>query len=148
MSLGAQLEKYRALAGLQYRELAELSDVDVGTINALEKRKSKRSEHAPALARALGLTVEQLLDTAADHSGTVLAHIAAWRSKRGSAGEAMRHQVNEAAASYRTGSRDWITQLTPDQMRAMLTPEDLQRIEAYVQAIVETRAADTRKAAA
>ena len=146
MSLGAQLQKYRALAGLQYKELADLSGVDIGTINALEKRKSKRSEHAPALAKALGLSMEELLDAEADHSGQVLAHMARHRSQKGGTDAAK--LLREGAASYRLPDTTHIPRLNPEQLRAMLTPEDIERIEAYAQAVIDMRAAEMKKNAA
>jgi transcriptional regulator with XRE-family HTH domain len=62
MGLGKQIEHYRKKAGLTYEELEEWSGVASGTINALEKRDSSRSEKFPALARSFGLTLEQLAD--------------------------------------------------------------------------------------
>lgn len=148
MSLGAQVEKYRAIAGLQYRELADLSGVDIGTINALEKRKSKRSEHGPALARAMGLTVEQLLDAEADHSGLVLAHIAAARSSQRKPGDEAARRVGEVVAKYTTGQPWPFKSVTPEQVQTLLSGEDLERIEAYAQAVMDMRAAQLKKDAA
>ncbi len=48
--------------GWTLEELSDASGVDVGTIGALEVRDSKRSEKFPAIAKALGLTLEQLAD--------------------------------------------------------------------------------------
>lgn len=64
MGMGKQVRKYRVDAGLTLAELSELSTVDVGTISALEQRDSERSRFFPLIARALGLTVEQLMNPA------------------------------------------------------------------------------------
>ncbi|MDI3489593.1 MAG: hypothetical protein PWP11_870 [Thauera sp.] len=46
--------------GWTLEQLSERASVDVGTINALENRDSKRSMYASNLARAFGLTTEAL----------------------------------------------------------------------------------------
>lgn len=61
MGLGSNIRWLRTQRGMTLERLAELSDVDVGTISALEVRGSARSKYAPALARALGVTLEDLL---------------------------------------------------------------------------------------
>jgi len=58
MPLGSKVRKFRELAGWTLAELSDRSGVDIGTISALERRDSKRSEFASALAAAFGLTVE------------------------------------------------------------------------------------------
>jgi phage repressor protein C with HTH and peptisase S24 domain/DNA-binding XRE family transcriptional regulator len=67
MGLGKQIKHYRTKAGLTLAQLAELSDVDTGTIGALEVRDSSRSQFFPSLAKAFGLTVEQLADETKDY---------------------------------------------------------------------------------
>lgn len=62
MALGKQIRQYREKAGLTLEALSDLSGVEVGTLSALENRDSKRSQYSPAIAAALGLTVEQLVD--------------------------------------------------------------------------------------
>lgn len=62
MGLGKQIRKYRERAGWTLEQLSALSEVDVGTISALEQRDSKRSQYTAQLAAAFGLTVEQLTD--------------------------------------------------------------------------------------
>lgn len=62
MALGKQIRKYRQHFGWTLEELSQRSQIDVGTISALENRDSTRSQYAPAIARAFGLSVEQLLD--------------------------------------------------------------------------------------
>jgi DNA-binding transcriptional regulator YiaG len=60
MALGNQIRHHRLKQGLKLEQLSELSGVDVGTISALEVRDSKRSQYAGAIARGLGMTVEEL----------------------------------------------------------------------------------------
>lgn len=66
MALGKQIRKYRLQLGWTLEQLEEKSGVPRGTISALEIRDSSRSNFAPALAAAFGLTLEQLLDASAD----------------------------------------------------------------------------------
>jgi transcriptional regulator with XRE-family HTH domain len=66
MALGKQIRHYRLARGLTLEVLAEKAEVEVGTISALENRDSRRSMYAAAIAKALGLTVEQLLDDTRD----------------------------------------------------------------------------------
>lgn len=62
MGLGKQIRKYREKAGWTLDQLSTHSEVDVGTISALEQRDSKRSQYTAKLAQAFGLTIEQLTD--------------------------------------------------------------------------------------
>lgn len=68
MALGKQIRKYRAKLGLTLEAPAAKceGEIEVGTISALEVRDSQRSKYAAPIARALGLTVEQLLDETRD----------------------------------------------------------------------------------
>jgi len=65
MALGKNVEALRKRNGWTMEDLSVRSGVEVGTINALEKRDSKRSQYATALARAFGLSVEELESGAA-----------------------------------------------------------------------------------
>lgn len=67
MALGNQIKKYRQRTGLTLEALEEISGVDVGTISALERRDSRKTKYARAIARAFGLTVEQLEDEEREH---------------------------------------------------------------------------------
>jgi len=67
MAIGKRIEYYRKVLGWQMKDLAARADVEVGTINALEKRDSKKSEAFPAIAKAFGLTVEELADESRDY---------------------------------------------------------------------------------
>ena len=64
MSLGSNIRRYRTTLGLTLEQLSALTNnqVDVGTISALEMRDSKRSQYAPHIARALRISLDQLLD--------------------------------------------------------------------------------------
>lgn len=61
MALGKNLRKLRLARGWELEDLSRRSGVKVGTISAIEVRDSRRSEFAPQLALAFGLTMEQLL---------------------------------------------------------------------------------------
>lgn len=143
MSLGLQLEKYRTGAGLTFAELADLSGVEIGTINALEKRKSKRSEHGPALARALGLSIEQLLDTDTDYSARIKAHL----TKRYAPPQAVEglKAFDRLAAPWATSSPWPFASITPERFQNSLNHDDVHRIEAYIQAIIDMRESDGKK---
>lgn len=67
MALGSQIRHYREGMGWTLEKLSELAGVEIGTIGALEARDSSRSQYSSALAVALGLTVEQLLDHSTDY---------------------------------------------------------------------------------
>lgn len=61
MALGKNVKTNREARGWDQKTLSRLSGVDVGTISAMEVRNSKRSDKAADLARAFGMTLEQLL---------------------------------------------------------------------------------------
>lgn len=67
MGLGDRIRHYRKKVGWTLEQLSERSEVDVGTISALEKRGSKRSQYAVPIASAFGLTVNQLEDSNNDY---------------------------------------------------------------------------------
>lgn len=144
MSLGSQVEKYRnQVLKLKFAQLSELSGVDVGTINAMEKRDSNRADirAAIAIAHAMGLTLDELADEQADHSDKVRAHIArAYHKGTVTPLLAAEQASNPWAASY------WpFATITPERFRSALDPHDIQRIEAYARAIIETREAEALK---
>ncbi|MNS45102.1 putative HTH-type transcriptional regulator [compost metagenome] len=68
MALGSRIRYYREKAGFTLDQLSERSNVDVGTISALENRDSSRSKFASAIASALGMTVEMLENEAQDYN--------------------------------------------------------------------------------
>ncbi|WP_447775667.1 helix-turn-helix domain-containing protein [Variovorax boronicumulans] len=67
MALGSQIRRYREGLGWTLEKLSTHSGVELGTIGALEKRDSSRSQFGAPIAAAFGLTVEQLLDEKADY---------------------------------------------------------------------------------
>jgi SOS-response transcriptional repressor LexA len=69
MTLGERIRQRREALGLTLEQLSERCGVDVGTISALENRKSKRSEYAAQIASGLGLTMEELLSGVAPGVG-------------------------------------------------------------------------------
>ena len=69
MSLGQNLRRLRAQRELTLAKLAELSGVEVGTINALENRNSVRSQYAPALAKALQVSLDELVGNTPHQAG-------------------------------------------------------------------------------
>ena len=73
MALGKQVRRYRVGLGWTLDRLSEESQVDVGTISALEQRDSKRSQFGPALAKAFGLSFDALLDESIDHLPALLS---------------------------------------------------------------------------
>lgn len=62
MSLGHNVKLLREHRGWELKDLTRASGVKEGTISALAQRSSEHSRYAPQLARAFGITVEQLLD--------------------------------------------------------------------------------------
>lgn len=68
MALGKQIKHYREKLGWKLEQLSFLSGVEVGTISALENRDSTRSKFGPPIAKAFGLTMEQLLDESTSHA--------------------------------------------------------------------------------
>lgn len=67
MAIGKQIRKYRDQLGWTLQKLSTESDVDIGTISALEHRDSDRSKYFPAIAKAFGFTVEELADESKTH---------------------------------------------------------------------------------
>lgn len=60
MSIGHRIKELRTARAWTLEELSERSGVDIGTISALERRNSQKSQYFPAIANAFGLTVDQL----------------------------------------------------------------------------------------
>lgn len=120
MALGKQIQTYRKRAGWTLEQLAEKSGVEVGTISALEQRDSERSKYTGALARAFGLTTEQL----ADESVTYPIHT-------GASGAA---QVLESErAPYTANSWPFST---ARQMFDKLPEREQARVDGYIAATV------------
>lgn len=72
MGLGKQIKQHRLARGWTLEKLEEASGVATGTIHALEARDSSRSQYFAALAKALGLSIEQLADTTPPSSAWVV----------------------------------------------------------------------------
>lgn len=66
MSTGARIRHYRLKLRWTLDDLEEASGVASGSISALELRDSRKSSFFPAIAKAFGLTLEQLYDTNVD----------------------------------------------------------------------------------
>lgn len=62
MATGKNLSRHRKRLSLTLDQLSDISGVERGTIGALEVRDSKRSDFFGKLAKALGMTIEQLED--------------------------------------------------------------------------------------
>lgn len=61
MTLGEFIRQFREARSWTLEELSLRSTVDVGTISALEMRKSRRSQFAAQLAAAFGVSTDDLL---------------------------------------------------------------------------------------
>lgn len=61
MALGSNVKKFREEAGLTQTQLGELAGMDQQALAALERRDSKSSSFAPALAKALGVSLDVLV---------------------------------------------------------------------------------------
>ncbi len=66
MSTGNRVKHYRKALNWTLERLSDKSGVEIGTLSAIERRKSQRSKFFPQIAKAFGLTVEQLLDADRD----------------------------------------------------------------------------------
>jgi transcriptional regulator with XRE-family HTH domain len=66
MGIGKRLKHYRQKAGWTLDDLCEVSGVEPGTISALENRDSNSSMYFLPLAKAFGLSLEQLADEGTD----------------------------------------------------------------------------------
>lgn len=144
MSLGSQVKKYRTAAGCTYADVEAMSGVSTGNINAIEKRNSGRSEHAPAIARAFGLSTDELLDEATDHTDRVIAHVAQWRITR--AHPAASSVTREPAAAWPVPA--WPFSVSRERIHATLGPDDIKRVDAYILALVHSREEEQGKPAA
>jgi SOS-response transcriptional repressor LexA len=72
MALGKNVKALRAARKWRLKDLSALSGVDVGTIGALEVRDSAKSEHAPKLAKAFDLSLDELLSAEFDALGNLV----------------------------------------------------------------------------
>lgn len=141
MSLGKQIKKYRLAHGWTLEELSDRSDVEVGTISALEVRDSKRSEKAPAIAKALGLSLEQLLDENTDWTAVALVHgISADVADR----ENMPPKAIEPPSKLATLPY-WPFSFPQEKFRRLLNRRDIKSIDDYINGLLTARENDQRK---
>ena len=141
MSLGKQIKKYRLAHGWTLEELSDRSDVEVGTISALEVRDSKRSEKAPAIAKALGLSLEQLLDENNDWTAVALVRgISADVADR----ENMPPKVMEPPSKL-ASIPYWPFSFTQEKFRRLLNRKDIKSIDDYINGLLAARENDHRK---
>lgn len=141
MSLGKQIKKYRLAQGWTLEELSDRCDVEVGTISALEVRDSKRSEKGPAIAKALGLSLEQLLDESTDWTSVALVHaISADVADRDALPlKVMEPQSNLLSMPY------WPFSFTQEKFRRLLNRKDIKSIDDYISGLLTARENDHRK---
>ena len=141
MPLGKQIKKYRLAHGWTLEELSDRCDVEVGTISALEVRDSKRSEKAPAIAKALGLSLEQLLDESTDWTAVALVHaISADVADR----ENMPMKVMEPPSKLATIPY-WPFSFSQEKFRSLLTRKDIKSVDDYISGLLTARENDHRK---
>lgn len=146
MALGKQVKRYRLFHGWKLEDLSLKSGVDVGTISAIEVRDSKRSEKAPALAKALGLTLEQLLDESADWTAVAKARVT-WGQTMDlpeSAHPIDSHVVNDIRKELHRPPY-WPFTVSQEVFQRLLSNEDINNVDTFIQGIVKTRESDARK---
>lgn len=149
MSIGDQIRKYREASGLKQVVLEELSGVSGGTISALEKRGSMTSRYLPQLAKAFGLTVDQLMDEHTDYSDHVRAYVARELELRRNPGPASRAVQQQTPGPWaRPAGGYWPFSVSRERVMAALLPEDIARADAYLLALVETRELEALQAGA
>ena len=135
MALGNQIKKYRGKLGWTLEKLTEVSKVDDGTISALENRDSVRSKYALAIAKAFGLTVEELCDELVDYD--VVARIAVPAPNTANALIAA-----EPALPWR-----WPFKTIKPWQYDLLEDSDRDAIEIHIHLYVTTRAGPTKQPA-
>jgi transcriptional regulator with XRE-family HTH domain len=124
MSLGKRVRFYREHRGWTLEQLAERSGVEVGTISALENRKSTRSNFALALATAFDLSIEKLLDESRN-----------WLAEDTASSAPQRPQVQAPPARY----FEWpFPKLAIDDWR-LLSSEDQAEVQGFALAILLVR---------
>lgn len=124
MGIGSQIRKFRLKAGWTLERLSEVSGVEPGTIHALENRDSSRSKYFTALARAFGMSVEQLADPKLEPDFVIV----------GRDGSRTIVEVKEPQQPYMWPFKD----LKPYQW-ALLTPEEQRHIENGALILIKAR---------
>lgn len=120
MGLGKQIKLYRERAGWTQEQLSERSDVDVGTISALEVRDSQRSRFIGKLAAAFGLSIDQLAD----------------ESRAYPVSKALGHTAQESVAAYKVSPERWPFLLSRSRYE-LLSERDKGRIDGFMIALAE-----------
>jgi len=124
MALGKQIKQYREKLGWTLQQLSEASDVDVGTIFALEKRDSTRSKFFIPLAKAFGLTLEELSDESTVHDVVNLQVQLASKAAT----------ISESAAPW-----TWPFKTVTPRQYELLDDADREQIEKHVMLYVMAR---------
>ncbi len=148
MALGSQIKKYRTFHRWTLEDLSERSGVEVGTIGALEVRDSQRSAKAPQIAKALGLSVEQLLDESKDWSSVAAVHVITAEveaRERALSGSAEVSEVREMHPPEYMPRQYWPFTVTIEECQRLLNADDHQNISFFLRGILVTRETEIRK---
>lgn len=148
MALGHQIKKYRTFHQWTLEDLSERSGVEVGTIGALEVRDSQRSAKAPQLAKALGLSVEQLLDEEKDWSTVAAVHVITAEveaRERALSNPVEVREVHEIRPPDYPPRQYWPFTVTIEECQRLLNADDHQNISYFLRGILVTRETEVRK---
>lgn len=141
MALGKQIKKYREQHGWTLEQLSIRSLVDLGTISALENRDSKRSEKAPAIAKALGLSVEQLLDEETDWFSVAATYVTSSEV----ANKTQEPHPRPPDVTAGNNQLYWPFSVSQEKFMRLLSEDDVRNIDTYIKGIISTREIDQRK---
>lgn len=135
MATGKQIKHYREKLKLTLEELSSRCGVEVGTISALEVRDSSRSKYFGQIAKALGLTLEQLSDEGVDYVISV--------SKTGTGTHEVTFKAEQPVATYAARKpkspvdRVWpFLTVSPDEYWHTLTKDQRANIEFMAHSFV------------
>lgn len=130
MALGKQIKRYREKLGLTLEDLSSLSGVEVGTISALENRDSSRSKFGSPIAKAFGLTMEQLLDESTLHeAGSAATTLAAGNLPLG----AVLQELAAHIATIDPASRDELAPMLSALVMGPDSREIIDKITRYIE---------------
>lgn len=136
MAIGKQIKHYREKLDWKLEQLSFLSGVEVGTISALENRDSARSKFGPPIAKAFGLTMEQLLDESVSYeAGSDAACLALGVLPIGQIIKELAVRISAIEPAYRAGLVPFLTALTigPDSQ------DTIEAIKNYLQTAPEKK---------
>jgi transcriptional regulator with XRE-family HTH domain len=137
MATGKRIKHYREKLEWTLQQLSDASDVDVGTISALEIRDSSRSKFFSAIAKAFGLTLEQMENEREDYPLSPPSQIPL---KNAYQAEEKSTQAPPAAQESTTADRwTWPFKKVTREQFGLLDDEQRQDIEKYVLLHVKTR---------